>query len=205
MHAIGVGNLTVARPPGPRSDDALCRAFLAGEGAAFTELVRRHQELVYRLVRRGTTPDEARDLAQKTFLKAFEAARRSLPRLGRVGPVPFRAWLLRIAVNLSRNLAREKRRWRLEPVEGLAAADTGAPSASEALVRAEERRQVHAAVLCLPRRQREVVSLRVDGGLPFAEVAEALGITEANAKVQFSQAVKRLKGALAHPTPKEAV
>jgi RNA polymerase sigma-70 factor (ECF subfamily) len=48
-------------------------------------------------------------------------------------------------------------------------------------------------VLALPRRQREVLSLRVDGGLPFRDIAETLGITENNAKVQFHHAVKRLK------------
>ena len=39
-------------PPVPASDEALCRRFVAGEGAALGELLQRHQELVYRLVRR---------------------------------------------------------------------------------------------------------------------------------------------------------
>ena len=49
------------------------------------------------------------------------------------------------------------------------------------------------AVLRLPRRQREVLTLRIDGGLPFAEVAGTLGISEGNAKTHFHYAVKRLK------------
>jgi RNA polymerase sigma-70 factor (ECF subfamily) len=49
------------------------------------------------------------------------------------------------------------------------------------------------AVLQLPRGQREVLTLRVDGELAFAEIAEILGISENNAKVHFHHAVKRLK------------
>jgi RNA polymerase sigma-70 factor (ECF subfamily) len=48
-------------------------------------------------------------------------------------------------------------------------------------------------VLQLPRGQREVLTLRIDGDLPFAEIAEILGISENNAKVHFHHAVKRLK------------
>jgi RNA polymerase sigma-70 factor (ECF subfamily) len=48
----------------------------------------------------------------------------------------------------------------------------------------------------LPRRQREVLLLRIDGDLPFAEVAAALDITEVNAKVNFHHAVQKLKALL---------
>jgi len=50
------------------------------------------------------------------------------------------------------------------------------------------------AIARLPRRQREVLLLRIDGDLPFAEVAATLGITEVNAKVNFHHAVQKLKG-----------
>ncbi|MFN7135382.1 MAG: RNA polymerase sigma factor, partial [Myxococcales bacterium] len=55
------------------------------------------------------------------------------------------------------------------------------------------RARVRELLLKLPLRQRQVVSLRIDGELPFAEVARALGITENNAKVCYHHAVKRLK------------
>jgi RNA polymerase sigma-70 factor (ECF subfamily) len=55
-------------------------------------------------------PDEARDLAQRAFLRAFQAARRARWLGG--GPAPFRAWLFRIAVNLGRNHVRDAVRWR---------------------------------------------------------------------------------------------
>lgn len=183
------------------SDEALCRAFLAGDEAAFGALVERHRALVFALMRRYTARSEdAADLAQQAFLRALEASRRVFARWSPSGPAPFRAWLIRIALNLAKNHARQGRRW-LHAVE---LPDTEAPgeSAHEALERGERERQVRAAVLALPRRQREVLTLRVDAGLGFRDIAETLGITETNAKVNFHHAVKRLR-ALVADTPEE--
>ncbi|MFL5351969.1 RNA polymerase sigma factor [Archangium sp.] len=183
------------------SDEALCRAFLAGDEAAFGSLVERHRALVFALMRRYTArPEDAADLAQQAFLRALEASRRVFSRWSPSGPAPFRAWLIRIALNLAKNHARQGRRW-LHAVEH---PDTEAPgeSAHEALERGERERQVRAAVLALPRRQREVLTLRVDAGLGFRDIAETLGITETNAKVNFHHAVKRLR-ALVADTPEE--
>lgn len=176
------------------TDGALCRAFLAGDGWAFGELVRRHQALLLKVLRRyARSPDETRDLVQRAFLQAFEAARRSLPRLAREdGEVPFKAWLLRIALNLGKNHLRDSARWTAAPVEAAEGRGAGA-GAQEQLERAQDETAVRRAVLLLPRRQREVFTLRIDGGLPFADVAAALGITEGNAKTHFHHAVKRLK------------
>lgn len=183
-------------PVGPRSDAALCRDFLTGDPSAFGELVRRHQEVVFRLLRRYTrTADDALDLSQRAFLQAFEAARRSLPRLQKATiEVPFKAWLLRIAVNLAKNHARDASRWPQAPVEAIDAQD--GPESAPALDRLVQRQRealTRTAVLQLPRRQREVLTLRVDGGLSFSEVALTLGITEGNAKTHFHYAVKRLR------------
>ena len=183
-------------PAGPRSDSALCQDFLAGDPRAFGELVRGHQDVVFRLLRRYTrTADDALDLSQRAFLQAFEAARRSLPRLlkGSI-EVPFRAWLLRIAVNLAKNHVRDAAKWPAAPVEAvdLQGRVDAAPALDE-LLRLQREALTRRAVLELPRRQREVLTLRVDGALPFSEVALTLGITEGNAKTHFHYAVKRLR------------
>ncbi|MFP2912342.1 RNA polymerase sigma factor [Pyxidicoccus sp. 3LFB2] len=203
MSVGDTGGRVVAMPSRPgrsglerASDEALCRAFLDGEPAAFEVLVKRHRALVFALVRRYVTrPEDAADLVQAAFLRALEASRRVFARFTPSGPAPFRAWLVRIALNLAKNHARQGQRWRPVLVESAAehvAADP-AESAQEGLERAEQARQVRAAVLALPRRQREVLTLRVDGGLSFADIAQTLRITENNAKVQFHHAVKRLK------------
>ncbi|WP_395841650.1 RNA polymerase sigma factor [Archangium violaceum] len=183
------------------SDEALCHAFLAGDEAAFGTLVERHRTLVFSLMRRYTTrPEDAADLAQQAFLRALEASRRVFSRWSPSGPAPFRAWLIRIALNLAKNHARQGRRW-LQVVD---VPETEAPgeSAHDTLERAEQEQRIRAAVLALPRRQREVLTLRVDGGLGFRDIAETLGITETNAKVNFHHAVKRLRAQVAE-TPEE--
>jgi RNA polymerase sigma-70 factor (ECF subfamily) len=184
------------------SDEALCRAFLAGDEAAFGTLVDRHRALVFSLMRRyASSPDDAADLAQQSFLRALEASRRVFSRWRLSGPMPFRAWLIRIALNLAKNHARQGRRW-LRAVE-LPETEAPGESAQESLERAERERAVRAAVLTLPRRQREVLTLRVDAGLGFRDIAESLGITETNAKVNFHHAVKRLREHMAETSEEE--
>lgn len=169
------------------------RAFLSGDTGAFGQLIARHQAVVYRVVRRyAPRPEDARDLCQRAFLQAFEAAERTLPRLEQDEAVPFRAWLLRIAVNLSKNHVRDAGRWATSPEEDIDAERASAPP-TEAYERAEEQALIRAAVLALPNRQREVFTLRIDAGLAFADVAQTLGITEGNAKAHFHHAVNRLK------------
>ena len=196
-------SLALAEATTEPSDEALCRAFLAGDEAAFGLLVERHRALVLALMRRyAARPEDAADLTQQAFLRALESSRRVFSGWSLSGPTPFRAWLIRIALNLAKNHARHGLRWRwLERVEAPEAESPG-ESAHEALERAERERRVRAAVLALPRRQREVLTLRVDGGLGFRDIAGTLGITETNAKVNFHHAVKRLRAQVAD-TPEE--
>lgn len=177
------------------TESELVRAFSAGDAEAFGRLIKRHQETVFRVVRRyARSIDDARDLTQRTFLQAFEAAQRALPRLASSEQeVPFKAWVLRIAVNLGKNHARDSGRWLMTTVEAVDAERPSLAAPHEALERAEEVALTRIAVLSLPTRQREVFALRIDAGLPFAEVAAMLGITEGNAKAHFHHAVKRLK------------
>jgi RNA polymerase sigma-70 factor (ECF subfamily) len=183
------------RPGEGRSDDELLRDFRSGDERAFEELVRRHERRVRGVVRRyAERPEDVLDLAQRAFLRALQATRRArwLP----LGQPPFQALLLRIAVNLGKNHARDAARWRRAPVEALEALEV-APAGSERLEREEQARRMRAAASRLPRRQREVLTLRIDAELPFAEIAEALSITENNAKVHFHHATRRLAALLA--------
>jgi RNA polymerase sigma-70 factor (ECF subfamily) len=179
----------------------LVQAFLEGDERAFAELTKLHQPTLYRVVRRyAVSSDDAKDMAQKTLLRAFSARPRVAKRL-RKEPQAFRAWLLRIAVNVGKNHARSSRLWRMEPVTALAhLEDLGRPPSAD-LEMVEERRRLRAAMLKLPPRQQEVVSLRVDGALSFAEIAEALDVTENNAVVNFHYAVRRLKALLLEEEP----
>jgi RNA polymerase sigma-70 factor (ECF subfamily) len=188
--APGAGDGAAAAAPSP-SDDELLQAFRQGREAAFEELVRRHERRVRAAVRRyAERPDDVLDLTQRAFLRTLQAVRRArwLP----LGPrPPFQALLLRIAVNLGKNHARDAGRWRRAPVEALDGVEVPAPGSAR-LEREEQARRMREAVGRLPRRQREVLTLRIDAELSFAQIAQALSITENNAKVHFHHATRRL-------------
>lgn len=192
----GPGVTAGAGPTRLRSvDEGLVAAFLVGDADAFGELFRRHQGLVHAIVRRhARTPEDARDLVQRTFLRALEAARRSLRRgLDSGDAPPFRRWLVRIAVNLAKNHLRDEARHPRAPLEALGAAEGQAATAPADLERAQAAARIRRLVPTLPPRQREVLTLRIDAELPFAEIALALGITENAAKVTFHHATRRLR------------
>jgi RNA polymerase sigma-70 factor (ECF subfamily) len=186
------------------TDEELCRDFLAGDEAAFTTLVERHRTLIFSVMRRfARGPEDAADLAQQAFLRALEASGRVFSRWKPSSPTPFRSWLVRIALNLAKNHARQGARWRPTVLTEADTAVDPTESAQDSLERRERERRTRAAVLALPPRQREVLTLRVDASLPFKDIADMLGITENNAKVQFHHAVKRLKAELSGTVEEE--
>jgi len=183
--------------PMSEPDEALWKAALTGDDRAFGELVARHQPLVMKLVRRyGRTPEDARDLAQQVFLRAVDGWSRTFLRFRRQ-EIPFRAWLIRVAVNLGKNHARQMARWALEPLGPEVEPSSPGPLPVEALEAAERSRMARAMALKLPRRQREVLTLRIDAGLSFEEIGVTLGITTNNAKVHYHHAVKKLAAQVA--------
>src|SRR5689334_14958231 len=172
---------------GDLGDAELLDAFRAGDAKAFEALVRRYQRPVLAIARRfARDADDAEDLAQRAFINASE-------RAGGWRGGSFKSWLFRIVVNLAKNHLRDVSRFDRSPEaqEREMEAETG--RADERLERAERQKALRAAVAQLPRRQREVLLLRIDGDLPFAEIARTLEITEVNAKVNFHHAVQKLK------------
>ena len=163
-------------------DRAAVEAFRAGDRRAFEALVRRHQGVVWAVVRRFVDDrDEAEDLAQRAFVQSME----HIDSLRGA----YRPWLLRTASNLAKNHRRDRAKF-----ADVELPDVGhSPAWDERLDLERQRRRVRTALDKLGDRQREVLQLRVDGELAFAEVAEALGITENNAKVTYHHAVQRLR------------
>src|SRR3954469_21826000 len=170
---------------GDLGDAELLDAFRGGDVKAFEALVRRYQRPVLAIARRfAGDADDAEDLAQRAFINAAE-------RAGGWRGGSFKSWLFRIVVNLAKKHVRDTAKFdRSEegthevPVES---------DAHERLELFEKQKALREAVARLPTRQREVLLLRIDGDLPFAEIAAALGITEVNAKVNFHHAVQNLK------------
>jgi RNA polymerase sigma-70 factor (ECF subfamily) len=162
-------------------DQELVERFRAGERRAFDELVRRHQGSIQRLsLRFLRDPEEARDLAQRAFVQAFERLETFR------GEASFRTWVYRITVNLALSQVRKHRPQMVE------LAETAAEESSE---RADRKTldRLRAAVEKLPPKQRLCVELRSFEDLSFREVAEIVGTSEDAAKVNFHHALKRLR------------
>jgi RNA polymerase sigma factor (sigma-70 family) len=135
---------------------------------------------------------DADDALQETFLRAF----RSRGRLnGHTNPA---AWLYRIATNTARTHYRRRAR----TAERTADLDSSLPGSSagpaEQAARQQLLAEVAAAVEDLPYQQRAALILRKYQELSYAEVAEALGGSEAAARANVYQALKKLRARLAH-------
>ena len=175
----------------PGEDAGLIRAAQGGDPAAFTEIVRRYQRAVYRLSY-GLTRNaaDADDLAQETFVRAYQALGRF--RQGE----PLYPWLSRIAVNLTYSLFRRRRRRPETSIEPLveagqqwAAADDPAAEAADR-ERAEHLRQAFAG---LSPEHQAILVLRVVQDLTYEEIAQALEIPLGTVMSRLSRARAELK------------
>ena len=168
------------------SDEALIERHRAGDRDAFPELMRRHQRSIYFFaLRMSGREEDARDLTQRTFLRAFRALD------GFEGRASFRSWVHRIASNLARNHHRD--RTRVTWVEADENHNPSEPQVVEALSNQDRRSKIQDAVEGLAPRQQAVLKLRVYQDLSFKEIAAREGITPGNARVHYHLAVKALK------------
>lgn len=174
------------------SDGDLAGRSVAGDDGAFAEIMRRHRQRIYRLIRASVADaDEALDLVQETFISAHAALR----RFDRDRPMA--AWLARIAINKCRDWGRRRAVRRLfglyTPVEDIAdlhADDRPLPDA-EVASQAELTR-LSLAIAELPASQREPLVLCSIDGLSQAEAASILSISEKAVETRIRRARIRL-------------
>src|SRR3972149_3063664 len=161
----------------------------------FSELLESHEREFYRCAYRMTgNPEDASDLLQDTFLRAFKA----FPRLPQ--DANHRAWLYRIAHRQALNLFRSRRVRRTEPLDEARALhdSNGHPESLEETRRLA--RLLGHVIRALSLRQRSALLLRKYEGLSYADVAAIPGSTEANARAHVYQAMKKIRDGL---RPKE--
>jgi RNA polymerase sigma-70 factor (ECF subfamily) len=168
------------------TDHDLIRRVLAGDGAAYEPLVRRHRDAIFRLAYRMTrNAEDAGDLTQEAFVQAYT-------HLGTFrAEARFSTWLYRIAVNLCLTHQRAVAR------EAPGDADDRLPDAREdslaTLLGAERNRALDDAIRTLPPQQRATLVLRVQQGLSHREIAEVLGCAEGTAKANYFHAIRALQ------------
>jgi RNA polymerase sigma-70 factor (ECF subfamily) len=173
-------------------DSALVDAARAGSEPAFERLVDRYRGPVVRLAYSLThDADEAKDIAQDSFLRAYR-------RLGEFRPDrPFSRWLFVIARNASLDAIRRRRRAATLVLTTENAGEE--PGPEELALRNEEALRVHVALGALPPKYREVLELYYLSGLRYREIALVLEIPIGTVKTYISRAKRRLRDELEAP------
>lgn len=181
------------------SDGELAVLSQAGRHPAFAELVRRYEEIVFRLTRSclGST-DDALDLTQETFISAHQA----LSRYDETRSM--RIWLSAIALNKCRDMARKQKVRRflsfasplMEESDAIPDDQVGV---DEAAADRQELEQVKRIIATLPANLKEPLVLRTIEGLSQAETADVLGISQKAVETRVYRARARLVEKLNRP------
>ncbi len=180
-----------------RDDRELAAAALKGDEDAFASLVRRHQAGVRRCAARILGDDEeARDIAQVAFVKAWE-------NLAKYDPAwSFSTWVYRIASNLAIDVLRSRdSRDRTHQTHLRLVGDSEGPTAPRDLAEGEVKRIFAELANLLSPSQRVAFVLREVEGHATSEVAQAMGCTEATVRNHVFQARTLLRRELATRYP----
>ena len=176
------------------TDEELVARSRGGDLDSFNQLVLRWERPIYALAYRVIGREEdARDVAQETFLRAFRALG------GFKGQAKFSSWLYRIALNLCRDWIRRERRTPVaQPPEGvdlveLAGESTPTESVEDLVSRKELGRAVAKAMANLPDEQRTAIILKEYHGLTFQEIAELLDCPLSTVKTRLYQGLTVLR------------
>ncbi len=194
VYSVQTRGLSDPDPVDP-SDSTLLALASSGDREALEALCRRNWRPVYRSVaRHATDPAEAEDLTQEVFLRAL----RAFPQFTDTG-VPYAAYLMRIAANLTRD------RWRagpgrVVPVGDLPDQPTPGPGPDGLAVASEQRATLLRALDRLGPDQRAVLRLRILQGHTTAEVAVMTNRSAAAVRQLQVRALRALRAALAEQT-----
>jgi RNA polymerase sigma-70 factor, ECF subfamily len=167
------------------TDEELMTAVASGDRGAFDLLVKRYQEIIWRIARRYTGNDEdARDICQTVFLKLLDAASRY-----KIFST-FRTYLFRITNNVCIDHYRKKRPEADDSIETM---DT-APLPNETFEKNERNRQLQHALTQLTERQRRAIVLRYDADLSVREIAASMHVSEKAVERLLAHAREALRG-----------
>jgi RNA polymerase sigma-70 factor (ECF subfamily) len=176
------------------AESMLVRQAVSGDAGAFEELVRRYQHRIVNLTRVLGGGNDAEDLAQEAFLRAYRG-------LGRFrGDSAFHTWLFRITVNVVRSHVKRRQRWHwpwvrsLDSDEGPPPPEAAAPAFEHDWVR---RDAIDRALAAIPADLRAVVVLRDLEGLAYRDIAEVLQVPLGTVESRLHRARQTLKPLLA--------
>lgn len=182
----------------PQTDAAAVALARDGDSDAFRALVERHSRAVYGLALRMTgTAQDAEDVVQETFLKAYRQLSRFESRAN------FGTWLHRIAVNCSIDLIRGRPHREathdavdLEQLGAAVAGDAGCPSPERLMLSTEVQDRVNGAMTALSPMERAAFVLRHFEGRSIDEISQSLGLKGNATKHSIFRAVRKMRAAL---------
>lgn len=172
----------------------------AGDRAAFTPLVEHYQGPLFGFLgRMGLSPQQAQDIAQESFLRAWTQLGRYDPRAGQ-----FSTWLFTIARNLALNEAERASSRQENPVgDELPDATCPRPGPAEQLSQAQEKRRLQAALKQLPTADRSVLALAYVSELDLDAIARIEGASVGAIKTRLSRARQKLRHIWQNESPRE--
>lgn len=176
-------------------EQELIREFKRGNEQAFNHLVLRYQEKVYWIVRRMIPDhDEANDLAQNIFIKAYHSLHTFK------GTSSFYTWLYRIAVNLTLNEIRRKKLRRIFSLEReeMVQIASNDDQPLDRLEKSERQEIIRRAIDRLPEKQKSVFILRYYEELPYEEISKILKTSVGGLKANYFHAVRNIGKYLNH-------
>jgi RNA polymerase sigma-70 factor (ECF subfamily) len=164
-------------------------ALAVNDSGAFGELYARHRRAVFRyLLNYCASVEDASDLTQHVFLRAFEKLPRYEPR-----GLPFLAWLIRIARNAAADSFRRQRKvlpWGHVEADSFAAGPYDPEAYCERL---ESLNELRVLIGRLSPDKQEYLALRFAGGLTSGEIARLVGKSEAAVQRNLSRTLQWLK------------
>lgn len=182
-----------------QEEQELIHSAAGGDENAFEQLVLAYQKQVYNLaLRMAGNPDDALDLSQEAFLKAW----RGLP--GYRSDSAFSTWLYRLTSNVCIDFLRKQKKTRTVSVNFLGEdaqeqeliLPDPAPGPEEQVLHQLNREQVATALSQLEPEYRETLTLRVIHGLSYTEIAETLEIKEGTVKSRIARAREKMRAAM---------
>jgi RNA polymerase sigma factor (sigma-70 family) len=183
-----------SQPVNPASPEQLMLAYAAGDASAFEHLYAQYRAPLYRFIlRQVKDPVSSNDLYQQCWEKVIKG------RHAYRNKSPFSAWLFRIARNTVIDFFRRQQPGQTQELTDLLPSRTSGPEA-EALA-TEEHGLLAAAIDALPAEQREVVLLRLEGGLDLAAIADITGVNPETCKSRLRYALAKLQERLQQAEP----
>jgi len=178
------------------ADNRIVERYLAGDMTAFDELMIRYERQIYRVCYRFVNnKDDAMDLAQEVFIKAFE----HLSSFRRESSM--KTWLYRIAMNHCINHVKKNAREFVEITDGIGSTRSSVHADMEDR---EQREQFRILVKKLPPKQKAILEMRIHEQLSYEEIANMSGRSISTIKASVFFALEKLRKLVKEPAGRPA-